>query len=300
MLVESVKNIKTPMGIKTPLVLVAAVIGALWLPAMASAQTLAPGVSPDAVVASVDGVGITEGELAFAAEDMAQDLRTLPPMEQRAFLISVLIDMKLMANAARDLQLNKGEVFERRLRYLEERSLRRAFFVTQVNENISDEDVRAAYDTFVAGQVTEEELRARHILLATLEDAQVVKAELDAGRNFEDLAREKSTGPSGPNGGDLGFFGRGRMVKEFEDAVFAMEVGQVSDPVQTQFGWHVIKLEERRQSEPPAFEQVAPQIRQQMLIERFDSTVADLKSAAQIEVADPEIAAAIERGLAGN
>jgi len=267
----------------------------LLLASGAIAQVNLPAISPDEVVAVIDGVAITEGELAFAAEDMAQDLRSIPPLEQRALLIGVLIDMKLMANAARTLELNRGEVFERRLRYLEERALRRAFFVTQINQNISDEDVRTAYEKLIEEQDPQEQLRARHILLASLEDAQGVKAELDAGANFEDMAREKSTGPSGPNGGDLGFFNRGQMVSEFEDAVFALELGEVSEPVQTQFGWHIIKLEERRQSEPPPFEQLAEQIRQQLLIEAFDSTVEELKSSAQIEVIDPDVRAVLEQ-----
>jgi len=276
-----------------------AVFGLFWLMSagMAQAQLAPLFVDPDDVVASVDGVDITERELAFAAEDMAQDLQSIPQNEQKAFLVGILIDMKLMANEARKMELNESDVFVLRLRYLEERALRRAFFATQINQNISDEDVRAAYEELIAEQVPEEQLRARHILLASLEDAQGVKAELDAGADFEEMAREKSTGPSGPNGGDLGFFSRGQMVSEFEDAVFALETGEVSEPVQTQFGWHIIKLEERRESEPPAFEQVAPQVRQQLLIERFDSTVEQLKSAAQIEISDPRVAEVLEQGL---
>jgi len=294
MLVALVKKIDSRMGL-------AAAFGiSLMMASSAIAQVTLPAISPDEVVAVIDGVAITEGELAFAAEDMAQDLRSIPPLEQRALLIGVLIDMKLMANAARTLELNQGEVFERRLRYLEERALRRAFFVTQINEKISDEDVQAAYETLIAEQAPQEQLRARHILLASVEDAQGVKAELDAGANFEDMAREKSTGPSGPNGGDLGFFSRGQMVSEFEDAVFALELGEVSDPVQTQFGWHIIKLEERRQSEPPPFEQLAEQIRQQLLIEAFDNTVEELKTSAQIEVIDPNVRAVLERGQGQN
>ncbi len=278
-----------------------AFFGFLLVPGVALSQS-APeeGESAAGVVAVVDGVAITEDELNFAAEDLAQDLSAIPPAERRAFVVSVLIDMKLMANAARELDLDQTDVFERRLRYLEERALRRAYFATEINASVTQEAVQAAYDAFVAGLSQEEELRARHILVATLEDARNVRAEIDAGRPFEDVAREKSTGPSGPSGGDLGFFGRGRMVKEFEDAVFALEVGEVSDPVQTQFGWHVIKLEERRQSEPPAFEQVAGQLRQQLLIDEFESRVSELKQSAQIEITDPALAAAFAQTLSGN
>ncbi|HHG89846.1 MAG TPA: peptidylprolyl isomerase [Devosia sp.] len=244
------------------------------------------------VVARVDGVPITEAELIFAAEDLAQDLSSVPPAEQRAFLISVLIDMKLMANQARELELDKTEIFARRQTYLEERALRRAYFTTFVETEVTEEATRAAYEKIIASESPREEVRARHILLATLEDAQAVIAELEAGRPFEDVAREKSTGPSGPNGGDLGFFGRGQMVPEFENAVFALETGQVSEPVQTQFGWHVIKMEERRQSSPPPFEQLAGRLRQQLLVEEFEAQVEALKSSAVIEITDPELAAA--------
>jgi len=292
MLVLTVKNI-----IASAAKLAVFGIFLLMTSGMAQAQLAPLFVDPDDIVALVDGVGITERELAFAAEDMAQDLQSIPQGEQKAFLVGILIDMKLMANEARRLELNQSDVFALRLRYLEERALRRAFFATQINQNISDEDVRAAYEKLIAEQAPEEQLRARHILLASLEDAQGVKAELDAGADFEDMAREKSTGPSGPSGGDLGFFSRGQMVSEFEDAVFALEVGEVSDPVQTQFGWHIIKLEERRQSEPPPFEQVAAQVRQQLLIEAFDSTVEELKISAEIEVIDPRVAEALEQRL---
>lgn len=252
------------------------------------------------VVAMVDGVSITEAELIFAAEDLAQDLSSVPPAEQRAFLISVLIDMKLMANEARKLELDQAEIFVRRKTYLEERALRRAYFTTFVEAEVTEEATRAAYEEIIASEEPREEVRARHILLASLEDAQAVIAELDAGRPFEDVAREKSTGPSGPNGGDLGFFGRGQMVPEFENAVFALETGQVSEPVQTQFGWHVIKMEERRQSAPPSFEQLAGRLRQQLLIQEFEAQVEVLKSSAVIEITDPELAAAFEAQNSAN
>ena len=253
----------------------------------------------DSVVARVDGVAITRAELAFAAEDMAQDLASIPPQNQEAVLVSVLIDMKLMANAARALELDKTDIFAARLQYLEERSLRRAYFTTHVNAAITEEEVRALYDQTVAGQPPTEELHARHILLNSLEDAQAVKAELDAGGDFEEMAREKSTGPSGPNGGDLGFFGRGQMIKEFEDAAYALEIGQVSEPVQTRFGWHIIKLEERRETPPPSFEQVQAQLRDQLIRERYVQSLQELKQNANVEIVDPELAAAYSASTSG-
>ncbi len=275
--------------------LVSAIFAANMWAAPALAQSQPPAATaPKAtdIVATVDGEAITEAELAFAAEDLAQDLKSVPANEQRAFLVSVMIDMKLMANAARKLELNKTELFQRRKNYLIERALRRAYFADKIGPQANEEKVRAAYKEFAATFKPQEELRASHILVATRQDAEKIKAELDAGRPFADLAKEKSTGPSGPKGGDLGYFTRGRMIKEFEDAAFALKVGEVSDPVKTKFGWHIIKLVDRRQSAPPKFEQVARELSQQMMVSAFDKTIRDLKQTADIKITDPALAAA--------
>ncbi|VAW16458.1 Foldase protein PrsA precursor [hydrothermal vent metagenome] len=276
--------------------LVSAVFAAnMWVaPALAQSQSATPAApSVNDVVATVDGETITEADLAFAAEDLAQDLKSVPPAEQRAFLVSVMIDMKLMANAARKLELNKTDLFKRRENYLIERALRRAYFASEIGPQANEEKVRAAYKEFAATFKPQEELRASHILVATRDDAEKIKAELEAGRPFADLAKEKSTGPSGPKGGDLGYFTRGRMIKEFEDAAFALKVGEISDPVKTKFGWHIIKLTDRRQSAPPKFEQVARELSQKLMVGAFDKTIRDLKQTADITVADPALAAAL-------
>lgn len=274
----------------------AALLGMLMLPNVALSQS----EFGENVVALVDGVEISEQELAFAAEDLAEDLRAIPVAERRAFLVSVLIDMKLMANEARKTNLNESEVFLRRLQYLEERALRRAYFTQRVEQGVGEAEVRAAYDAYIAEQASAPELHARHILLDTEAEAIAVVAELAAGRDFAELAQEKSTGPSGPSGGDLGFFGRGRMVKEFEDAAFLLEVGGVSAPVKTQFGWHVIKVEEMRETAPPAFEQLAGQLQQQLMREEYDVVVTELKNGASIEIADPAMAAAYAASFGAN
>jgi len=276
--------------------LVGAVFAANMLAAPALAQSQAPAsAAPSAsdVVATVDGEAITEAELAFAAEDLAQDLKSIPANGQRAFLVSVMIDMKLMANAARKLELNKTDLFQRRKNYLIERALRRAYFADKIGPQANEQKVRAAYKEFAATFKPQEELRASHILVATRDDAEKIKAELEAGKPFADLAKEKSTGPSGPKGGDLGYFTRGRMVKEFEDAAFALKVGEISDPVKTKFGWHIIKLTDRRQSAPPKFEQVARELSQQMMVSAFDKTISELKQSADIKITDPALAAAL-------
>lgn len=255
----------------------------------------AAAVSPETVVATVGGEPITEADIAFAAEDLSQELSRMPPEERKAFLVTVLIDMKVMAKAAREAQMDQTDLFKQRLEYLEDRALRRAYFADAIAAAVTPEAVQAAYDEYVAGFQGQPEVHARHILVATEEEARAIKAELDGGKDFAELAKEKSTDPSAQqNGGDLGFFGRGMMVKPFEDAAFAMQPGQVSDPVQSDFGWHVIKLEETRTSQAPSLEQLAPQLQQQVMYQTFEKTVADLKAGLEIAIPDAGLAAAVD------
>ena len=252
-------------------------------------------VDPDAVVATVGGQAITEADLTFAAEDMAQDLAQMPPEERRAFLVRILIDMKVMSEAARKAGMDQTETFAQRLQYLEERALRRAYFNEAIASAVTEEAARAEYDTFVQQFQPQDEVRASHILVETEERANELKAEIEGGADFATLAQENSIDPGAANGGDLGFFGRGMMVQPFEEAAFALaNAGDVSEPVQSQFGWHIIKLEEKRQSAPPSFEQVAPQIQNQLLMQSFSAKVEELMAGTEVEIADPELAAKFE------
>lgn len=281
--------LSTALALATPSVL------AQETPAAPAAE--APVATPETVVATVGGEAITEADLAFATEDLQQQLGQVPPEERRPYLLTLLIDMKVMAKAAREQQLDQTDLFKRRLQYLEERELRRAYFSDVVAAGVTPELVKTAYDAFVAGFQPQEEVRARHILVATKEDAEAIEAELAAGKPFEQLATEKSTDPSAAqNGGDLGFFSRGMMVKPFEDAAFALtEPGQVSEPIESQFGWHIIKLEERRQSTPPSFEEVEPQLQQQVLFEIFEKSVGALKDGVAIDIPDAALAEGVKR-----
>ena len=274
-------------------------VGAMAAPAMA--QDAAPAaeapaaVSPDTVVATVGGEPITEADLSFAAEDLTQELSQMPPEQRKPFLLRVLIDMKVMAKAGQDAGMAETPLFQRRLAYLEDRALRRAYFADTIANSVTEEAVRAEYDKFVADFVPADEIRASHILVPTEEEANAVKAELDGGADFATLAKGKSIDPGAANGGDLGFFGPGMMVAPFEAAAFALtDVGQVSAPVQSQFGWHVIRLEEKRQSSAPAFEQVAAQLQQQLLMSTFDETVARLMEGVAIDIPDAELKAAVD------
>ncbi|HWU18717.1 MAG TPA: peptidylprolyl isomerase [Devosia sp.] len=259
-----------------------------------AAEAPAP-VSPDTVIATVGGETITEADLGFAAEDLTQELSQMPADQRRPFLLRVLIDMKVMAKAGRDAGMGDTPLFKQRLAYLEERALRRAYFADAIANAVTEDAVRAEYDKLVADFKPQEEIRASHILVATEEEAKAIKAELDGGADFATIAKEKSIDPGAANGGDLGFFGKGMMVAPFEQAAYALtEIGQVSEPVQSQFGWHIIKLEEKRESTPPTFEQVAGQLQQQLLMTTFDGTVAKLMEGVAIDIPDPALAAAVQ------
>ena len=261
------------------------------LPAMAQD---APPIDPDSVVVTVGGAPITEADLGFAAEDLGQDLANIPANQRRAFLTAVLIDMKVMANAARAADLDKTDLFKKRLTYLEDRSLRRAYFSEKVANSVTDAEIQKAYDKFVADFKPQEEIRARHILVSSEDDAKAVKAEIEAGKPFEVAALEKSQDGSAQNGGDLGYFHRGMMVKPFEDAAFALKVGEMSDPVETQFGWHIIKLEDKRMSSPPPLAQIRPQIQQQLMVDAFTAEMDKLKKDVEVKFTDPALEAQVK------
>jgi peptidyl-prolyl cis-trans isomerase C len=262
--------------------------------AAAAPETAPP--DPKAVVATVGDQTITEADLGFAAEDLGQELSNVPPDQRRAFLLTVLIDMKVMAKAARDASMDQSEVYKQRLGYLEDRALRRAYFTERIANSVTPDAVKAAYDDYVKTFVPQEEVRASHILVATEADAKAIEEELKKGASFEQIAKEKSMDPSGAKtGGDLGYFTRGMMVKPFEDAAFALDVGQISDPVQSQFGWHIIKVVDKKQTAAPAFEQVAPQLQQQILFKVFDETVGALKQNLEVDIPDATLAEQVKQ-----
>ncbi|MEO0385256.1 MAG: peptidylprolyl isomerase [Pseudomonadota bacterium] len=240
-------------------------------------------LEPDTVLATVNGYEITEDEAQMASQDFAEQLQRVPDDQRRAVIVDALIDLHLLAGAGEEEGLADGEAFQRRLAYQRARTLRTAYLVDVLAPQVDDEALQTAYDEAVAGFEPEEERKARHILVESEDEARAVIEELDGGADFAELATERSTGPSGPNGGDLGFFSRGRMVPVFEDAAFSLEVGSYTpDPVESRFGWHVIYLEEVRESEAPAFEELAPQIQQGLLQQAFVDAIGGLREEAAI------------------
>jgi peptidyl-prolyl cis-trans isomerase C len=276
------------MGLFAALSLVAA------LPA--SAQDAAPAVDPNKVVATINGENITEADLALAVNDLGQQFAQLPPEQRRAAALSAMIEIRVLAMKAEADGLDKDAEFQRRMNFLKNRALHAAAVEKNVDAVITEAEIRARYDQEIAAQPAINEVKARHILVKTKEEADAAVKRLDAGEKFEELANELTTDPSGKTtGGDLGWFGPGQMVPEFETAAFALEVGAYTKtPVQTQFGFHIIKVEDKRQKQPPAYEQVKDQVRSLLVREKYFALVKELRGAATIDIPDPELKKAVD------
>ncbi|CTQ77216.1 peptidylprolyl isomerase [Roseibium alexandrii] len=246
---------------------------------------------PDDVVAKVGDAVITEADIAFAAQDLGQELQRFPAAQWRQLLLDVMIDMELLALAAKNDGLDQDPDFKKQLEFLELRALRNAYLGQKINASITDADVKTAYDKEFADFEGPEEINARHILVEDKAAAEALITELDGGADFAELAKEKSTGPSGPNGGDLGYFAKGQMVPPFEEAAFALEPGSFTkEPVETQFGWHIIKVEDKRRQEKPALDTVEANLRQQLARERYEARMVELKDEYAVEILDEQLA----------
>lgn len=247
-----------------------------------------PSLAQDAKpVATIDGVAITERDLSLAAEDLGETLTRFPAEQRPTVLLDIVINMRLLAKAAQDAGLDQHETFKARMSYLKDRTLRDIYFTEELSKAVSDDDLRTRYDAAIGEAVPPEEVKASHILSKTKEEAEAVVKELEGGKDFAELAKEKSIDPAGKSGGDLGYFTKERMVPEFAEAAFAMEVGTVSVPVQSQFGWHVIKVEDKRKQPAPPFEEVKEQVRQMVMREKLTETLEMLKSKYKVEIMAP-------------
>ena len=270
-------------------------------PAAPDAAAAAKPVDPNAVVATIGGKPITEADLAMAEGELSQQFAQLPAEQRRAAALSAAIEIKVMAAKAVADGLDKDADFQRRAAFLQERALHGEIVEKEVVDKITDDEVRARYDKEIAAQPAVNEVHARHILVKTKEEADAIIKELDGGAKFEDLANKHTTDPSGKtSGGDLGWFGPGQMVPEFETAAMALEPGSYTkEPVQTQFGWHVIKVEDKRPKQPPAFEQVKDQIRSAVLRDKYFALVKELRAAAKVEIPDEALKKAVDAAEGG-
>ena len=256
--------------------------GAALMLALA-APVAAQDATPDTVVATVDGKDITLGHMMATKAQLPAQYQSLPDEVLFNGILDQLIQQTVLAGSL------DGEVSAPAQRMIdnETRAILAGIVLEQVANNaVSDEAVQAAYDERFADAEPSTEFNASHILVETEEKAQELVTELEGGADFADLAREHSTGPSGPNGGDLGWFGKGMMVPEFEEAVVSLEVGGVSAPVQTQFGWHVVKLNETRDQEAPTLDEVKDDLTAEIQQQAVAAKIEELVAAADVEKAE--------------
>lgn len=242
----------------------------------------------DTVVARVNGMEIRFSDLLLAEEETAQALANVPEDVKFEYLLSLLIDRVIVSSDARTKGLTDDPGVQRRMAYYENKALRDVYWTQLISSRISDEAAKEFYDAQIGSVETQEEIKARHILVATEEEAQSVIDALGAGGDFEALAKEHSTGPSGAEGGDLGYFTAGTMVAEFNDAAFALQAGEISAPVKTKFGWHVIKVEDRRVQEVPGFDLVKDQVIEALAQQEGRTMMDEMRAAAAIEIVGAE------------
>ena len=262
----------------------AAVAGCLAMALMAATPVRAEDANP--VLAKVNGSEIRQSDMALAEEELGPSLDKMDPATKQENLLAFLIDMKIVSKAAEDKKVEDNEEFKKRLAFARNRLLMDSLLATEGKAATTDDAMKKVYED-AAKQITgEQEVHARHILVETEDEAKAVKAELDKGADFAELAKKKSKDPGASDGGDLGFFTKDQMVPEFSAVAFALEPGKISDPVKSQFGWHIIKVEEKRNRKAPDFEQVKGQIETYVTRKAQADYVAKLREGAKIERLD--------------
>ena len=245
------------------------------------------------VLAKVNGAEIHQSDVALAEEELAPSLAQMDPSARKDAVLAFLIDMKIVAKAAEEKKVAEQADFKRKLDFARNRLLMDNLLAAEGKAALTDEAMKKVYDDAAKQIAGEQEVHARHILVPTEDEAKAIKAELDKGADFAKLAKEKSKDPGASDGGDLGFFTKEQMVPEFSKVAFELEPGKISDPVKTQFGWHIIKVEEKRNRQPPDFAQVKPQIEQYVTRKAQSEYVAKLRETAKIERMDKAAAPAV-------
>ena len=264
-----------------------AILLALPLLSLALAPAGVAQETENPAVAVVNGQEILQSEVLELAESLPPEYKAqlailFPTLVER------LIDMKLVALAAAEAGLGEDDEVRQLLEIRKEAIMRDVYLERLIAEQVTDDKVRAHYDVYIEENPPEPEVKARHILLATESDAQSVIAELEGGADFATLASERSTGPSSADGGDLGYFTKGQMVPSFAEAAFALEPGSYTDtPVETQFGWHVILVEDRRSQEAPSFEDVEIELENDLRRSVVRGRIDELRAAAEVELVEP-------------
>ncbi len=244
----------------------------------------------DPVIARANGVDIHQSDLAFAEEEIGGNMPAMAPEKKHDYLVAYLADVIVLSQAAEQQKLGDRPDVKRRISFDHNRLLMEALLQDAGKAAVSDAELHKVYDDAIKQMPGEEEVHARHILVPTEDEAKVILAELKKGADFATLAKEKSKDPGAADGGDLGYFTKDQMVPEFSEVAFKLDKGQVSDPVKTQFGWHIIKVEDKRVKPTPTFDQVRSQIETYVTHRAQAALVEKLRGAANIERMDKPVA----------
>ena len=262
--------------------------GALGLALAAALLAFAPAPAAaqdrDPVAARVNGFEIRQSDLAIAEEEFGSSIPGNSSADKRDALIGYYTDMILMARAADAKGMGSTVEFAKKLAFAKTKMLMETLLQAEAKTAVTDAALRTVYDQAIKEMGKEEEVHARHILVETEDEAKAVLAELKQGGDFEKLAKAKSKDPSAAkNGGDLGYFTKDQMVPEFAETAFKLPKGQLSDPVKSQFGWHVIRAEDKRSKPVPEFDKVKPQLVQFVVRNAQAALIAKLREGAKIE-----------------
>ena len=264
---------------------VAALSAGLALPQLSTAAKAAD----DPVVAVVNGYEIFMSDIMNRRQQLGPQAQQYPVQLLFNLILQDMIAVRLVADEARKQGYDTESQVRRAVSQVEDQILQQELMSRYVKDNLTDAAVRARYDQFLKENPPLDEVRARHILVETEEQARAVIVRVGKGEDFGRLARELSTGPSGKVGGDLGYFTREKMVPEFSAAAFGLRPGDVTrSPVKTQFGWHVIKVEDRRTQDAPSYAQAEGQMREQVQEQLTRKYVSELREKAKVETYGPE------------
>ena len=261
-----------------PITIAASVV--MWGALAAQAEDSEP------LAAMVNGESITRTEILLAMELLPPQFRQLPPEQLYPLIREQLIDIKLLAARGAALGLHDDSSIAARVKFYEMR-LQHDYYAREIVENYLDQElIDERYQKLLDNFSQEEELKVSHILVATEEKAEEVAQKLEDGDDFVEVARQYSVGPSGPKGGELGYIRRAQVVPEFAEAAFDLDDGEISDPIKTQFGWHVILVTERRVPKPPKFAEVEDKLRAEIAERLLADAAKEERLEAEIELFD--------------
>src|ERR1700723_3493495 len=264
--------------------------GCLALVLLAALPVRAEDANP--VLAKVNGSEIRQSDLTLAEEELGPSLAQMDPASKKENVLAFLIDMKIVAKAAEAKKIEDRDDFKARLAFTRNRLLMDNLLSVEGKAATTDEAMKKVYEDASKQISGEKKVHPRHILVETEDEAKAIEDELKKGADFAELAKKKSKDPGASDGGDLGFFTKEQMVPEFSAVAFALEPGKISDPVKSQFGWHIIKVEEKRDRKPPDFAQVKAQIETYVTRKGQADYVAKLRETAKVERLDkPDVAA---------